>query len=396
VFTVVGSGGQGTGFVADSAGLVLAASSVVGNDSLVQVFLDAGRRVFGRVVASDAASGLAALLVPLRHCPARCLPLDLAADSVLPATGDTVAAMIGPVLTDARRHARGTLTAAPGRLTAAVRLGDHGAGAPVVAPDGSVIGVTRSATASTATLVDARVVRALVERATTDRAARRLVALDSLPPSWPATALSEERINEGVARTTRDLDAYRFRSGGFDVLVMTPQVVRWRRAQADTVRKGAALFEIGVSCPASEEICDPLEQWKPALGDYLAERRGVVIVQVSPEVAPAPGIGVRRNIDFRTGNFQTMSIRADNDVVVPIESARIFAVPNPQAYTQRNRQAFVAGVYVLSPASLLRGRTPRTVELTITDATRPDAPVRITIPASVLQAVATDLADVLR
>lgn len=410
VFGVVRGATRASGFLADSSGIVLTAASAVRGDTAVRVFLDAGRYVFGRVVAVDTAGGLAALLIPTRHCSAACAPLALAADSVVPNVGDSVVAVYSPALLDRRRDGRGRITEATARrLSATLRLADRGAGSPVLAPNGAVLGVTRAATGS-GTIAPAATARALLARARRERDSQRLVAIDSLPPSWPARAMAESAIESGKGRSAAQIDAFRAKGDGVEVLVNTPQVLRWRRAVVDSIRQNYDASAIGQNtfCGPKDEICDPLEQWG-VLREYIAERRAVVVIQVAPDLARPPFIGERQTLNFRVGNVSAVTVTADGAVVPPIDVGRIAAVSNPERYQppvgattpQRNARArssfaFSSVLVIVRPQDLLKpDGTPRVVTLTVADEARRN-PITVAIPPAALQAVAADVGEFVR
>lgn len=397
VFGVVGSTRRGSGFLADSSGIVLTAASLVARgDTAVRVFLDAGRWVHARVVRTDASNGLAALLVPVQHCPQPCVPLPLAPDSVVASTGDSVVVVMSPVLTSSRRDAKGGLTQATDqRLTVSARTLGRGAGAPLLSPDGQVLGVTRDATASTATAVRGTAAQALVAAARTEITQRSIQPIAVLPPSWPSTPVSVAALNAGRRRTADEIEAYRHVENGFDIFLMTPQVMAWRKAVGDSLRRTASPFDQGNTCGAGG-VCDPLEAWR-SWDEYRNERRAVVVMQVSPAAARAPRIGVAEIVNFQRGDFLSLAMTADGASVTPIESARIDAVPNRAAYESQRRRVFRAGLYVFRPADFLTPTgAPRRVELSIIDETQPNRPLSVTIPPGVLQAVARDVASFAR
>ncbi|HSA56559.1 MAG TPA: protein kinase [Gemmatimonadaceae bacterium] len=397
VFGVVGRTSRGSGFLADSTGIVITAASLVGSaDTAVRVFLDAARWVHGRVVRRDAATGLAALLIPARHCEQPCPALPLAQDSAAPTVGDSVVAVFSPVLTSTRREAKGGLTQATAqRLSAAVRTLGRGTGAPLLRADGQVLGVARSANASVATAVPASAAQRLVTAARTEIAQRSIRPIDLLPPTWPSTPVSAAVLNRARSRTAAEIEPYHVTQEPFDIFLMTPQVMAWRKAVADSLRRTASPMDLATTCGGGG-VCDPIERW-PLWDEYRNERRAVVVMQVSPRAAPAPRIGVAAVAEFQRGDFLALAMTSDGAPVAPIDDARIDAVPNPPAYARVNKPVFQAGIYVFRPADLLTpSGAPRRVELSIIDEAQRNRTVRVTIPASVLQAVARDLGGAVR
>lgn len=391
VFTVIAGRTRGAGFLADSGGLVLTSSAVVAGGSTVDVFLDGGRRVIGRVAAVDSAQGLAAVVVPVRHCPTACAPVPLAPDRARYRAGDTVMALLPQTLLSSGARARGTLANASARgLSAAVSLPATGAGAPVLLPDGSVVGVARSGGGGTATLVPASVARAFLRTAL----AAGVPAVDSLPPSWASRPLPADELAGAVRRTTQDLEGFRVRPrGDWEALVMSPQVLAFRKAEADSLRK---YYNPG--SPATQYCdgtgpCDPLEVWT-GLDTYLTERRGVVAIQVAPQRLPPPGRGEHRVVDMnRRPVFVRMELLRDGRTVLPIESHRIPAVVNPQAYPESQREALSSGFAVFDPTDLFQPNARLELRIHVQGSNNL---VTIPLPGPVLDRVRADLAPVLR
>ena len=395
VFTVVRGRTRSTGFLADGEGLVLTSSLAVGGSPFVDVFLDGSRRVPGRVVLVDSARGLAALLVHTRYCPNICIPLNLAADRVQPKSGDSVMAMAGPTLGSQGSRPKGALTnATPQRLTAALGLAESATGAPVFLPDGNLIGVVRSGGGRSAMLVPPSVARGFLRDAQTERNSKNLEAIDSLLPSWPSRPLGADDIAAGIRRTNQDLDAFRVRPGrgDFEALVMTPQILALRKAEADTLRK---YFNPGSSTSTycdGNGPCDPLEAWG-GLNDYISERRGVVVIQVAPRLLPPPYRGEHAKPDMnRKPALLRVAVMRGNIEVAPIEAHRIISVINQGEYPENQKDLLYSGLAVYNPNELLQGGA---LEVRIFVLGGRDA-LRIPIPANVVERIRSDLASVIR
>ena len=393
VFTVVRGRNRATGFLADGEGMVITSAGVAGGASAVDVFLDGSRRVQGRVVLVDSARGLAAILVHTRHCPSTCIPIPLAQDRVQFKAGDSVMAITGPTLVSTGSRPKGAVANATAqRLTASLGLAESGTGAPVFLPDGNVIAVARGS-GRTATLVPASVARAFLREAQSERSSKSLQAVDSLLPSWPSRPVPADDIAAGIRRTTQDLDAFRVRvaRAPFEALVMTPQLLAYRKAEADTLRKyfnpGAATTTY---CDGTGP-CDPIEAWA-SIGDYLGERRAVVVIQVAPSVLPPPYRGEHKKADMnrRTAVTRVQLFRG-NVEVLPIEASRIYSVINPGEYAQAQWEPLFSGLNVYNPNELLQ---PGRLELHVFHGAR--EPVKLPIPGSIIEGIRRDLSSVIR
>jgi serine/threonine-protein kinase len=394
VFAISRGRTRATGFLADGEGMVLTSSAAVGAGPTVDVFFDGSHRVRGRVVLVDSTRGLAAVLVHTRHCPSTCIPMPIAADRVQFSQGDTVMAMTAPSLLSAGGRPKGTLSNATAqRLSAALGVGESGSGAPILLPDGNVVGIARSSGGRSASLVPASVARAFLREAQAERRAKSIEATDSLLPSWPSQPMPSSQMVAGTRRTSADLEAFRVRGrGDFEALVMTPQILALRKSEADTLRK---YFNPGLSttmfCDGSGP-CDPLEAWS-TLGDYLSERRAVVIIQVAPRQLPPPFRGEHNRPDMNRRPVLTqVELARGGTVIAPIESHRIYSVINPTDYPENQRDALYSGLLVFNPLELVQ---PGGLELRIRTLGGRDQ-IRLPIPDSVVEAIRRDLATVLR
>jgi len=392
VFTVVRGRTRSTAFVVDGDGLLLTSSLAVGPTPTVDVFLDGSRRVAARVVMVDSARGLAALLVQKSNCPSACAAIAIA-DRVQAKQGDSVVAMTGGTLVSQGARPKGAVTNATAqRLTAALGTGESATGAPVFLPDGNIVGVVRSGGGRSAMLVPASVARAFVREAQAERTSKSLQPVDSLLPSWPARPLAADEIAAGVRRTTQDLDAFRVRGrGDFEALIMTPQIMALRKAEADTLRKYFNPGSLATTFCDGNGPCDPLEAWG-GLADYLGERRAVVVIQVAPRLLPPPYRGEHAKVDMnRKPAFVRLVVARGNTEVAPIEGHRIVSVVNPGDYPENQRESLYSGLYVFNPNDLLAGGN---LELRIYHGGRD--PLRLAIPAPVVERIKADLASVLR
>jgi serine/threonine protein kinase len=393
VFSIVRGRTRATAFLVDGDGLVLTSSSGVGSSPLVDVFLDGSRRVVGRVVKVDSARGLAAVLIATRNCPSACSALALATDRVQYKNGDSVIAVTGGTLLSQGGRQKGALTNATAqRLTAALGTSESGTGSPVLLSDGSVLGLVRNGGGRSAMLVPASVARAFVREAQAERSSKNLQAVDSLLPTWPARPLGGDDLAAGVRRTSKDLDAFRVRGRDFEALIMTPQILALRKAEADTLRKYFNPGSTSTMFCDGNGPCDPIEAWG-GLSDYLGERRAVVVVQVAPSRFPPPyrGEHARQDMNRRPVINQILLMRA-NAPLEPIEAHRVFSVINPGEYPDTQKEALYSIIAVYNPSLILEGGP---LELQVATVGGRDRQ-RIPIPQSVLDAIRRDLASVIR
>lgn len=393
VFAVTRGNNRATGFLADGEGLVITSSSIAAGPN-VDVWLDPGRRVIGRVALVDSARGLAAVLIPTKHCPSVCIPLPLAPDRAAVRQGDSVMAVLAPSLLSPGGRPKGAVTNATAqRLAASVSVGGSGEGAPVFLPDGNVLGVAREGGGRAATLVAASAARAFIRDAQAEKAAKGLQPNDSLPPSWPGRPVSAEDLAAGVRRTSADMDAFRVQArGDWTALVMTPQLLALRKAEADTMRKYFNPGSAATTFCDGSGICDPLEAWGP-LDAYLREHRGVVVIQVAPSNLAPPRRGDRAKANMgRRPVINQVRLTRGGTVIAPIETQRIYSVINPTDYTEQQQLQLYSALAVFDPNELVQAGALEIQVFTVGGGN----PVRLPIPATVVEGIRRDLASVLR
>jgi hypothetical protein len=182
------------------------------------------------------------------------------------------------------------------------------------------------------------------------------------------------------------------RRGDFEALIMTPQILALRKAEADTLRKYFNPGSTSTMFCDGNGPCDPIEAWT-GLNDYLGERRAVVVIQVAPSRFPPPyrGEHAKQDMNRRPVLTRILLVRA-NQNLEPIEAHRVFSVVNPNDYPENQREALGSILAVYNPTVILQGGP---LELQVfTQGGR--APQRLPIPQSVLDAIRRDLASVIR
>ncbi len=215
-------------------------------------------------------------------------------------------------------------------------------------------------------------------------AAAKLVPNDTLYRTWPLRSVPASDLAAAEGRAV-DLAPYRVQSGGFDVLAMSPQVLAWRVAQSAPPAAEDNPFAIP-STPL-RAAADPLMQWSPWRA-YRTERRAVVVFVISPDKAAFPE-HPDKPLDARKGDFYSMALTRDGTALIPLESQRIAAVSNVDAYRRDRKTVPNAGVYVFHPADF--AALGATYQMEIADVDR-GRRVSIALPAVMLQALARDLA----
>ena len=371
VFTVFGAA-RGTGFLVDSAGLVVTNAHLVTGAEDIRVQIDSATKVYATPVVTDADKDIAVLAINMSRCGAcAVLPLFDSSKSAAPAAGDRVLALGSP-LNRLSVLSIGIISSA----SASAVMSDAGVnwlntGGPLVNLDGFVIGLNSTRETQLA-LADVgagpRVASSVPAAQVADAVQRARNALpslaahapgDSLLPVLPADPFPKAPIDAVSALADLDLHVYRTGDGPFRVLVMTPQIMAWRQVQADKALADRKQHDPRKA--AQWRRIDPIEGWRD-WRDYLDDRRAVIIVNVMPDGAAFPFYDADKLRTFDAGNFKSMVITRDGVPIVPVEEVRIPAVLNVDEMRASGRQIPMQGIYVYR----IRDFAPRAVGTTAT------------------------------
>ena len=306
VFTVSGSRGRGTGVLVDPSGVVLTSASLVDADGEVRVQLDSVTRVRARVVEVNRQKGVAVLRVALAPCRG-CAPLRIAGTA---AAGARVFAVSGPGSRGGIASA--TIEKADARSVAIdLAATREQAGAPLLAPDGAVLGLV----ADSARVVPVAEYAGSIARLATSGAAPS----DSLFPVLPGESVPASVSAEVRGRSEFDLGPYTRQLDAFRLVLMTPQVAAWRQARAE--KEAAARVAKGEKLAGGR--IDPIEGWVD-WDDHARGRRPVVLVSVAPRAnnKQSVGRGLGSLLGAVTGKINVGDIDlADDGVVFPYYGA---------------------------------------------------------------------------
>ena len=393
LFTVYGSQ-RGTGFLADSSGLVLTNAHLLDGADEVRVMIDSNTKVYARRLVVDNAHDLAVLVIPSRRC-AKCTPLPMfdSTKSAMPTAGDRVLALGSP-FNKAGVLSTGIVSNADAQsITSEVSLGYLNTGGPLLNTDGYVVGLNAYRPPATvgagrvSSSVAAPVLASALQHAKDSVTAARFTAVtDSLLPLVPREPFPSEPIAavSGLGATL-DLHNYRAEVGPFKLFMMTPQVMAWRETQA-----GKALADRKRNDPkkaGSWTTVDPIQGWRD-WSDYLGERRAVVVFNVTSDKTAFPFYEADKIQGIDEGNFKDMKIYRDGVEIVPVEKVRIPAMLNVDQTRAAGKSMAMQGLYVYR----IEDFAPRAVGTTaaytvvIVDAAKPAVPIKIALlPGSVEQ-----------
>ncbi|MGQ0643545.1 MAG: protein kinase domain-containing protein [Gemmatimonadaceae bacterium] len=388
VFPLFRDGQQGSAFLVDLTGIVLTSAEFARNGAEPRIQLDTGRHVMGRVMAVDAQRGVAALRIPIQHCR-QCTALALATDSTSRVNiGDSLVLPAATTRGASAVAARGSVTQMDGgNIQTSLQLDNRAAiGAPVMSASNGVVALALRRRNGQANLVPA----AILGKLRSDAIKRRSDVLpnDTLIPTWPVRGISPSELNAAKARTDAELAPYKAVQGDFELLVMTPHVMAWRAERIKDKIAAAQVMAIGDSQP--RRSVDAIQSWRE-WNAYTGERRAVIVLHATPELAGYDRLRRATVVDLKHGDVGDLRLLRADTLVRPIEAARIPAIVNPEAYRSANQRVYSAGVAVYHPREFARrgGRFPSLIVELIDAQTRRST--RIILSEAALTAIERDL-----
>jgi S1-C subfamily serine protease len=373
VLTVWSEIGSGTGFIVDTAGLVMTNQHVIGPSELISVQFDSKRKVTAKVLAFDAERDVAVLYADLSAFPgAAAAPIAATRPGrELAVEGERVFT-IGSPLGLKKIITSGIVSKVEARaILSDVNINHGNSGGPLFNSLGEVIGITAFLVPGGNGPGVAGVIRIdqafpAVEQArkkmkdTTIPSARLLPVEPSDP--YPLDALKE------MARPAKlDAKSYVFSEGGYDVALGTPVLEYHLRTEA-----GRAAFEqkekrigkrskFGSSEPNFEPLQD-LHEWT----EYTGEYKPVLLVQAAPqlretfvsllgrEISPQNeifGFGGAPRMKFKT-DFYRMKLLCGGKEVEPIQPGKAATVVNTHNAFVNVTDATYVGIYSYPPDAI--------------------------------------------
>lgn len=385
LFSVYGREEKATGFLVDSAGVVLTTAHHLVPGDEVRVQTDSVTKLAARVVDVDKTRDVAVLAINMKRC-AKCAILPLAdGERTLALTGERVLALGSPL------HRSGVLSIGivnsvePQGVVSDVNVNYYNSGGPLLNLDGRVIAINTSragqkpGAARIATSVPVTDLMPLVEKArTTISTFGALAPRDSLLPVLPRAPFPAEPIRAVAANVLHDVRPYQLSEGPFRIFMMTPQVMAWRQTQA--VRALEAWKRERRGKGAVREIIDPIQVWRD-WDEFIAERKAVVVFNVMPARAAFPFYEPDKVQDIMDGDVQEMKLFRDGKEIVPVEKLRVPAVVNADEHRAQGRRVALQGIYVYRAEDF----APRpdgsvaTYSITLWEQSRPSNPVKLAI-----------------
>jgi len=352
LYTVFGTLTRGTGFLADSNGLVMTNYHLVQFADEIRVQVDSVTKVYGKLIAKDADKDIAVIAINPKRCN-KCRGLTFAdsAHGGTPGPGDRVLAFGSP-MNKLGVLSLGIISSADqSTLVSDVSIGWQNTGGPLVSRDGYVLGLTNDKGVSdagggrTETSIATPVLMPVLGRGRDSLAALAAKPVsDELLPLAPREPFPVAPI-DAVRKLGEQLILrnYQAEQGPFHIFMMTPQVMAWRQQQA-----ADALSEKKQKDPkryATLTMIDPIQAWLD-WDEYLADRRAVVIFNVMPDDANFPFYEPDKIQNIREGSFADMRIFRDGVEIIPVEKWRVPAVLNVDQMKAAGKAIPYQGIYV--------------------------------------------------
>jgi S1-C subfamily serine protease len=369
VVTVWSEIGSGTGFIVDSAGLIMTNQHVIGPSELISVQFDSKRKVAAKVLAFDAERDVAVLYADLSAFPGA-LAVPMAAASAgheLAVEGERVFT-IGSPLGLKKIITAGIVSKVEARaIISDVNINHGNSGGPLFNSLGEVIGITpfvvpggNGPGVTGVVRIDQTLpVFARARNKTRDAAlpSARLLPVEPSDP-YPLDSLKE------MAKPAKfDRKPYVFTVGGFDVALGTPVLEYAVQAEAGRMVAHERNKRTKKRGQSTENTFEPLRDL-PEWAEYAGEYKPVLLVQAAPQLREtfmsvvgrelAPSIeffGSAPRLKFRT-DFYRMKLSCGAKEVEPIQPGKAATVVNAHNEFVNIADATYVGIYSYPPDAI--------------------------------------------
>jgi S1-C subfamily serine protease len=373
VFTVHSEAGTGSGFLVDSAGLVVTNNHVVQSSSYLAVQFDQKRKVPARLISSNADKDVAVLWVdPAAFREAIVAPLlpDDTAKKVV--VGERVFT-IGNPLGREKVLTTGVISKVDkDAITSDISINPGNSGGPLFTLNGQVAGITTARLRSLASIVPVETVRPLVGQARKEIAGGK-PPVPTLLPVEPGEMFPSEALRAMLQQEKLDTKPYNFELGQFRVWIITPPLSYFFRHEDEMAAARKAAKRAG----GDPSQAKPPESALRDAQDFLP----VLIVTVRPKL----GIGWTHP-KFKNG-FQKMRLLCGGKELTPIEPGR--SEYNLLDQRERTLDTTYQGRYLYLPDAL--SPACGSAQLEIYSEKEPDAPLSKTIDPATIERVWADL-----
>jgi hypothetical protein len=319
VVTIHSESGKGSGFLVDSAGLVVTNNHVVNSSGYLAVQFDEKRKVPARLVAANADKDVAVIRFDPSAFPdgvvALLLPKEAASHL---AVGQRVFT-IGNPLGREKALTTGVISKIEkDSINSDININPGNSGGPLFTLDGQVAGITTSVLRNLASIVPVEVVRPLIEQAKKD-------IVSEVPPSpvllpvEPTDYFPADALRELLKQERLDTKPYFLDAGEFQVGFFTPPLNYYLRHSEEMAAARKAAKRSGGDAATAKPPASALED--------AVDYRPVLLVRVRPK------FGMFFKVRFKNG-FVRMRLLCGGKELTPILPGRA----EFDLYDQRERK----------------------------------------------------------
>ncbi len=407
VVTVESELGHGSGFLIDSAGMLLTNAHVVEGSRELAVDFDSNHRFVAEKLAVDSENDIAVLRYnPLAYPQAQPLKLAFPPEDSPIQEGDLVIA-IGSPLNQEKILTRGIVSKVQDHIIISdVNINHGNSGGPLLDAKGVVVGITTfkdvdPAGGGVSGIVRIGVAKELIGKARTE--ASEKIPPDAAPlPSMPEEHFPLIELKKQIQERQFNPKDYGLRSTTFDVQVITPPLKYYLETKESAEAADIRAKKLRKAAPSSDNPdADPysnLKAWRVALGDY----RPVVEIYMLPRLKATGGsifsaimTGVSSVLRYRyKSDFDKADLIIDGETVTPIRRSRVSQAAKFMSNAGSADDVSYAGVYTFGPEFLKEIHPGSKVLLVIHDGLKPEKPISIQVDPTLLLKVHNDMVPV--
>ena len=337
VVTVRAESGDGSGFLADSAGLFVTNHHVIADSNYLAVQFDAEHKVTAELIADDAENDVAVLWANLGAFPGAVVVRLASVDERPLVVGEQVFTISSPFLREKTLTMGVVSKIEPREITSDININPGSSGGPLFNFRGEVVAVAVGGQGKLARLIPIRNVAHVIERGRAAAAGKPAPSAELLPVE-PADKFPAAPLEAMLHVDKLDDRPYFFDAGEYRVAVLPPQVsyyyshdeeIRTQRQKAKRGKRdpNAAVF-------SAKTLADTKE-YEP-----------VVIIRVSPKFG-----GIFR-VRYKS-EFLKMRLLCGGREVIPIDRGRtktILRGPGGQATDTAYQGAYKYPPDAIAPA----------------------------------------------
>jgi S1-C subfamily serine protease len=394
---------KGTGFIFDTAGLVMTNQHVVRRSEWVAVQLDERTRLRAKVLATDPEKDIAVLWINLDGIKTA-TPVTLLKPGEPPAEEGERVFTIGSPLHQSKVMTTGIVSKIEDRaIISDININHGNSGGPLFNSNGVVIGITTFGDFSSqggpgiSGIVRIEEAFPLIEKAKIAMASTSRPSADFLPLE-PVDRFPLAALKQGASEEKFKLTPYVFNVGDYSVAVITP-ILSYRKLAPEIAAGKEKNKRNKKNAEAVEGTFEPLEDLKD-WQEYLGEYDPVLYIQASPKLvegfwsafgrgmasshgyAPGPA-----SMHFKTDFYRMRLLCGDKEIqpLMPGKAERVLSINNQ---VLRVTDATFDGLYEY-PADAISADCGK-VTLEIYSEKDPNRPKTQVLEAKTVQAVVRD------